>query len=188
MTEPIGSDPRPTGMLRRLLSVAFLLGLAMLAAPLAQVRACSCPQMDRAAALGSADVAFVGVVASIDDPSVGPMVSSGDPLRYSFAVEKAIKGELSDTVGVLSARSGASCGMEFALAQRWRVFAYVDETGHLQSHLCSGNELLAEGVPVPPSTPEPTPPPVAALLAIGAVLGLAGFTAWAFTRRPGAAG
>lgn len=186
--ELIGTAPRPTGMLRRLLSVAFLLGLTMLAAPLAKVTACSCPQVDRAEALANADVAFVGVVAAIDDPSVGPMVGSGDPLRYSFALEEAIKGELSDSVGVLSARSSASCGMEFALAQRWRIFAFVDETGHLQSHLCSGNELLAEGVPVPTRTPKPSSPPVAALLAIGAVVGLAGFTAWAFTRRPGAAG
>jgi hypothetical protein len=186
--ELIGSAPRPTGMLRRLLSATSLLGLMMLAAPVAQVMACSCAQMTRAEALSNADIAFVGVVVAIDDPSVGPMVSSGDPLRYSFAVEEAIKGELSGTVGVLSARSGASCGMEFALAQRWRVFAHVDETGHPQSHLCSGNELLAESVPVPSSTPEPTPPPVDALLAIGAVLALVGFTAWAFTRRPGAVG
>jgi hypothetical protein len=186
--ELIGSGPRPTGMLRRLLSVAFLLSLAMVADPVAQAMACSCAQMSRAEALSNADVAFVGVVAAIDDPSVAPIVGSGDALRYSFAVEEAIKGELSNSVGVLSARSGAGCGQEFALAQRWRVFAYVDETGHLQSHLCSGNELLAEGVPVPTSTPEQTPPSVAALLAIGAVLALTGFTAWAFTRRPGAVG
>jgi hypothetical protein len=140
--------------------------------------------MNRAEALSNADVAFVGVVAAIDDPSVGPMVGSGDPLRYSFAVEEVIKGgEPSDTVEVLSARESASCGQEFALAQRWRVFAYVDESGHLQSHLCSGNELLAEGVPISTS-PTPSPSPVVALLAGGAVLALAGFSAWAFMRRP----
>jgi hypothetical protein len=89
---------------------------------------------------------------------------------------------------VLSARESASCGQEFALAQRWRVFAYVDETGRLGSGLCSGNELLGEGVPVPPSTPKPTSLPVGALLALGAILALIGFSAWAFTRRPGAVG
>jgi hypothetical protein len=170
-------------MLRRLLSVTFLLGLVMLAAPVAQVIACSCAQMNREEALSNADVAFVGVVAAIDDPSMGPMVSSGDPLRYTFALEETLKGELSGTLEVLSARSGASCGMEFGLAQRWRVFAYVDESGHLQSHLCSGNELLAEGVPISTS-PTPSPSPVVALLAGGAVLALAGFSAWAFMRRP----
>lgn len=175
-------------MLRRLLSVAFFAGLVTLAGPTTHVVACSCAQMSREEALRNADVVFVGVVAAIDDPGIEPIVSSGDPLRYTFAVEDEIKGELASSIGLFSSRSGASCGQEFGLAQRWRVFAYVDETGLLQSGLCSGNELLAEGVPIPPSTPKPNPPPVAALLGIGAVLALAGFTAWAFTRRPGVVG
>ena len=173
-------------MLRRLLTVALFAGLVTVAAPTARVVACSCAQMTQAEALSSADVAFVGVVAAIDDPGIGPMVNSGELLRYTFAVESGVKGELASRIGLFSARSGASCGQEFALAQRWRVFAYVDETGRLQSGLCSGNELLAEGVPIPAESPAPlTLPPVEVLVALGIGLAVAGFSVWVFTRRPG---
>ena len=173
-------------MLRRLISVAFLASLVMLAAPTARVAACSCAQMTQAEALSNADVAFVGVVAAIGDPGVGPVVNSGELVHYTFAVESELKGELAGTIGLSSARSGASCGQEFALAQRWRVFAYVDETGRLQSGLCSGNELLAEDVPVPPPAPTSIMPPATVLLALGVILVLGSISAWAFLRRPDA--
>ena len=183
MAEPIGSHPRPARMVQRLLTAASFASLVILAAPTAHVLACSCAQMTPAEALSNADVAFVGVVAAIDDPSVGLLVNTGDPLHYSFAVEEAIKGELAGRVEVLSARESSSCGQEFALAQRWRVFAYVDETGHLQSHLCSRNELLAEGVPIPAPIPSAlTLPPLPVLIALGVGLVVAGFSVWAFTR------
>ena len=172
-------------MLRRLLSVTFFASLVTLAAPTTHVLACSCAQMSQEEALSNADVAFVGVVAAIDDPGVGPLVNSGEQLRYTFAVESEIKGELASTIGLFSARSGASCGQEFALAQRWRVFAYVDETGRLGSGLCSGNELLAEDAPIPAQPPTSVMPPITVLLTLGAILALAGISIWAFTRRPG---
>jgi hypothetical protein len=186
MAEPIGLGPRPAGMLRSLLSAAVLASLFILAAPTAMVMACSCAEMNGEQALGNADVAFVGVVAAIDDPSAGPLVNSGEPLRYTFAVEQTIKGELASRIGLFSARSGASCGQEFGLAQRWRVYAYVDESRQLQSHLCSGNELLAEGVPIPAPSPSGlTLPPLGVLIAFGVGFVVAGFSVWAFTRRPG---
>jgi hypothetical protein len=172
-------------MLRRLLRVAILASLVMVAAPTTHVLACSCAQMTREQALSNADVAFVGVVAAIDDPAEGPLVNSGELLRYTFAVESELKAELASTIGLFSARSGASCGQEFGLAQRWRVFAYVDETGRLQSSLCSGNELLAEGVPIPPQAPTSLMPPMTVLVAVGVVLALGAISAWAFLRRPG---
>jgi len=182
--ELIGWGLRPARMLRRLLGLAFVVGLVTLAAPTAHVLACSCAQMNREQALSNADVAFVGVVAAIADPIGDPLVNSGDILRYTFAVEQTIKGGLAVTFDVFSARSGASCGQEFGLAQRWRVFAFADETGHLQSHLCSGNEMLAEGVPIPAPSPDASLPPPAVLLAIG-ILALAGISALAFNLRRG---
>jgi len=181
MAEPIAFPLRPTGMLRRLLSLAVFTTLVTLAAPTAHVFACSCMRTTPAQALVNADFAFVGVVAAIDDPGSGPLVGSGDALRYTFAVEETLKGALAVSVDVQSARSSASCGMEFAAAQRWRVFAYADEAGQCQSGLCSGNQLLAESAPIPAATP--APPPVALLLAIGALIALAGISALAFTRR-----
>ena len=170
-------------MLQRFLAGALFATLITLA-PTAQVFACSCIQMNSALALSNADVAFVGVVATVDDPGGGPLVGSGDMLRYAFAVEQTLKGEAQTAFEVLSARSSASCGMEFAAAQRWRIYAYADETGKLQTGLCSGNELLAEGVPIPPiQSPPPAPPPAALLVAIGTLIVVAGISGWAFTRR-----
>jgi len=168
-------------MLRRLLTVVAFASLVTLAAPTARVFACSCMQMTPAMALANADLAFVGVVAAVDDPAVGPVIGGGDLLRYTFAVEEMLKGAPAVSVDVRSGRDSAGCGMEFAAAQRWRVFAYADEAGSLQSGLCSGNELLAEGVPLPTLTTGP--PPTALLLAIGAAVIMAAISAWAFTRR-----
>jgi hypothetical protein len=186
MTEPNGLGARPARMVRRFLALTFLVMLLTVAAPVTQVLACSCAQTTPDEALNNARFAFVGVVAAIDDPSIGPLVGTGDPLQYTFAVEQTLKGELGERIRVFSAREGASCGQEFALAQRWRVYAYVDEEGRLGSGLCSGNELLAEGAPIPPASPTPlTLPPVAVLVALGVALVVAGFSVWAFTRQPG---
>jgi hypothetical protein len=169
-------------MLQRLLSGAVFAGLLILAAPTAQVLACSCAQMSRQEALSNAEVAFVGVVAAIDDPGIGPVVGSGDPLRYTFAIEEAIKGEPAESLQLFSARSGASCGQEFGLAQRWRVYARADGVAGLTTSLCSGNELLTENAPLPPA--DPSPPPAGLLLAIGAAVVLVGISALAFMRKP----
>jgi hypothetical protein len=131
-------------------------------------------QMTPQLALANADVAWVGVVTSVGEPG-------SDPARYTFAVEQMTKGELAISVDVRSSRSSAGCGMEFALAQRWRIYAYADENAQLQTGLCSGNELLAEGAPVP--APTPAPPPTGLLVAIGGVILLTGISIWAFTRR-----
>jgi hypothetical protein len=167
-------------MLQRFLIGAVFATLGLLAAPTAQVLACLCAETNGGEALSNADVAFVGVVADTDDPRIGH--ENGEPLRYTFAVEQTIKGEPASRIRVFSHLS--DCSPEFGLAQRWRVYAYVDESHQLQSNVCSGNELLAEGVPIPPiSPPAPEAPPVPVLFAIGAAIVLAGISGWAFTRR-----
>lgn len=175
--EPIGGEMRPDGMLRRILAVAAFANMMTMAAPVAQVFACSCMQMTPELALSNADAAWVGVVTTIGNAGADP----NDPVRYTFAVEQMTKGELAISVDVRSSRSSAGCGMEFALAQRWRIYAYADENAQLQTGLCSGNELLAEGAPVP--APTPAPPPTGLLVAIGGVILLTGISIWAFTRR-----
>ena len=181
MAEPMAGAARPSGMLRRFMAVAVLTTLVTVAAPTARVFACSCIQMTPVIALANADVAFVGVVAAIDDPNSGPLVGSGDALRYTFALEQTLKGSPALSADVLSARSSGGCGMEFAAAQRWRVYAITDEAGRLQTGLCSGNELLAENAPLPAATP--AAPPAALLLAVAAVILLLAVSAVAFTRR-----
>ena len=183
--EPIGPDSRPTGMLRRILAVVAFSSLVTVAAPVTQVLACSCIQLAEGQALANADAAWVGVVTAVDNPNTAQPDQGPDPVRYTFAVEEMLKGELAISIDVRSQVSSASCGQEFALAQRWRVFAFADEKGQLQTGLCSGDELLGEGVPAP--TPTPAGPPTALLVAIGAMIALAAISAWAFTRRGRAA-
>lgn len=154
-------------MLRRILAVAAFASLMTVAAPVTQVLACSCVQMTPELALANADAAWVGVVTA---------AQGNDPVRYTFAVEQMVKGELAVTMDVVSSRSSASCGMEFALAQRWRIYATSGQTG-----LCSGNELLAEGVPTP--VPPSAPPPTGLFVALGGLILVVGISAWAFTRR-----
>jgi hypothetical protein len=178
--EPIVPTPRPRRMLRRLLAVTALSSLVSVAAPVSHVLACSCVQLGAGDALANAEVAWVGVVTAVDDPQTG-QAAMQDPVHYTFAVEESLKGTLGTSIDVSSARSGASCGQEFALAQRWKVFAFADDQGHLQTGLCSGNELLGERVSVAGSSTSPLP---GLLLAIGGVAVLVAFSAWVFMRRP----
>lgn len=172
--------------LTRLVGAAALVLLVSAVAPIARVYACSCMQLGAGQALANADVAFVGVVVHVRDPAAAnPFISSADPIQYTFAIEETLKGTGAAQVTLSSARDGASCGTTFALAQRWRVYAYADAAAGLASGLCSGNELLAEGVPLPAA--DPAPPPVGVLVAGGALLVVLVVSAWAFTRRGRAA-
>lgn len=163
----------------------MLATILTVAGPIAVVLACSCMQLQPGQALEMADVAFVGVVAGMGDPNAGkPQISSGDPVLYTFAVEEALKqAGGSSTMQISSARDGASCGQIFAMGQRWRLHAYR-EGATLSTGICSGNELLAEGVSIPehPGT-DPQSPPTAVLVALAASLLVAGISTWAFTRR-----
>lgn len=170
-------------MLRRLLIVATISTLVAVAAP-ATVLACSCAQLGPGQALENADAAWVGVVTAIDNPQDPQEELGNDPIRYTFAVEDVIKGQLASSIVVRSSPSSASCGQEFGLAQRWRVFAYADENRQLQTSLCSGDELLAERVN---PTPRPTGPSTALILGIGGIGVLALISGWAFSRRAGTA-
>lgn len=165
--------------LTRLLGALALVLLVSAVAPIARVYACSCIQMTPELALANATVAFVGVVAAIDPPAAQPELSI-DPVNYTFAVEKMLKGGKAAQIVVGSESSGAACGMTFGLAQRWRIYAYADGSVSLATGICSGNELLAEDAPIP--APEPAPPPLGIFIAGGAVLAVLGVSAWAFTR------
>ena len=184
MKEPIGSGPRPARMQRRILALAFFATLVTIAAPAAQVYACSCAQLGLGEALANADVAFTGVVTGLRDPNAGnPLVGSGDPIVYVFAVESVAKGPAANQITITSARDGASCGMTFALADKWRIYAYADGAGGLATGICSGNALITANAPLP--VPPPAGLPIELLAVGGVVIGLVGFSAWAFTRRPG---
>ena len=150
--------------------VAAGAGLAIAATisllPVSRALACSCAIGSERQAFEGADVVFEGVAVSAKEPLI--IQSSGDPVEYTFSVENTLKGDLpSQRVTVTSALMGASCGAEFQVGERWRVFAY-GSSDNLGSNLCAGNRLLGEasatgGAPTPNATP-------IVLLAIGAVV------------------
>ena len=182
MAELIGRGPRPAGMLRRVLALALLSTLIGVVAPVGHVYACSCMQLGAGQALANADVAFVGVVTGLRDPNAGnPLVGSGDPIVYVFAVESVSKGPAANEITLTSARDGASCGMTFAPADKWRIYANRDGAGGLATGICSGNELITANAPLPRPTPGGLP--IELLVAGAAIVVLGGFSAWAFTRR-----
>jgi hypothetical protein len=116
--------------------------------PVAVVLACDCSAVAPARALAEADAAFVGVVTGtlkrIDEPAA-------DGANYLFLVEEVLKGQVGAEVQVST--NATDCAASFRAGERWRVYAYVD-AGALTTHLCAGNQRLAEGA-APISQPAP---------------------------------
>jgi hypothetical protein len=107
--------------------------------------ACSCLALTDEEAFEIADAVFVGELVGTElatDP--GPVYSSGDPERFYFDVDKVFKGKATDRQTILTARDGASCGLEIGGSGPFLVFAYRDR-GDLQSNLCSGTRPLSMG-------------------------------------------
>lgn len=100
-------------------------GLALVGPPPAE--ACTLPPPPRPTEpelVGQADLVFEGVALSRHDPNVAASIqSSGDPIIWTFAVDREIKGAASQLQDVSSARSSATCGITFQIGIRYRVFA-----------------------------------------------------------------
>ena len=132
--------------------VAMAVGLVVAAPPAA---ACSCVSLDDQEALAFSQVAFVGDLLEVRTPPSGEVWSSSDPERFVFAVDRVYKGEAKATQSVVTAREGASCGLELTGRGPFLVFATTDPQLHLDgdggevySSLCSGSrELLTAPVP-----------------------------------------
>lgn len=157
------------------LALALTLWFGTLTMPLASVQACSCAGFPTAsegvrAAVAEGRVALIGSIvdtapAAPDPNGFGPMV------RYAVDVERAsvpVSGLLE--VRALDDGGGASCGIQFAIGERWVIVA-DGANGVLETGLCSGNVLtdglaaaeaaaIAESLPfVPDATTSPTGQP-----------------------------
>ena len=186
--------------MKLLLAFAMAIGLAIL--PVRQAFACSCAEMTIDEAAAMAQAAFTGTV--IDEQPVGkatgpigavaataPMPGGmGGQFIYTFEVDGVAKGDVGERASVLGGGDGASCGMSFAVGQRWLLFTMWDGTVHSTS-LCSGNVPLGpdEDAPLPVSAPgevdvsqPPTEIPWTAVALLGAVALVAGVSAFAFRR------
>ena len=105
-----------------------------------------------AAAYGPGAVVFNGrAVARRDGNPLSPIVSSADPITWTFAVERVVHGGVGAVVDVESARDGASCGMTFAIGARYQVVA-TSSGGTLRTGLCSRTMRLSGTVDAVQST------------------------------------
>ena len=94
--------------------------------------------------LERADLVFEGLAVSSRDPNAGAsIISSGDPIFWTFLVERQIKGSTGSTQDVATARSGATCGYSFQTGVRYRVFASA-RNGVFMTSLGSGTRLVSD--------------------------------------------
>jgi hypothetical protein len=180
--------------------LAAIAAAALSAVPVSMVLACYCAQATIPESVGFADVVFTGTATAAEAPPPGDVVSTADPVHYSFAVDQVFKGDVVDAEIVAStAMDGASCGTAFGMDERWLVFANITD-GEIWTGLCSGNVLLADeeteaaalaelGEPIAepdPTTAEPEPfeLPTALILALAAGAAVLGISAWAFVIEP----
>jgi len=175
-----------------LVSCALLLA-GWVAAPPAS--ACSCAGGSTAGHLQRADAVFTGTLLSreVHHPA-GGLASSADPAVHVFAVEAIHKGTAEAEQQVVSADSGASCGLELAGDGPFLVFA-TDPAGapegQLAADLCGGTAPLTPALaaevhdltgagPAPPGPEAPLPGPLPEPAPIGmAAEGASAGTAWA---------
>lgn len=126
--------------------------------------ACSCATFTDTEAYAHADVVFTGTLVEINTPT-GDIVVSTDPERFVFDVDQVFKGEAQARQAVVTAREGASCGLEISGPGPFVVFARLEDDGitsgaaegEVYSNLCSGTRPLADGAP-PASFGTPLPP------------------------------
>lgn len=124
------------------------------------VSACNCVGLNDAQAFAAADVVFTGRLVEVRVPE-GPMISSDDPARFVFDVDSVLKGDAFETQSIVSARDGASCGLQLQTGVDSVVFARTESSynladGELDSSLCSGSRTGAAseglGTPAGPSS------------------------------------
>lgn len=177
--------------------------LAVLGVPLLMVVtagsawACSCVATPLDEQVGRGDVVFVGRVVERQAEAPREVVSSLDPVTWTFTVDRVHRGAAAGPQRVTTARSSASCGFEFAAGRAYLVVGTdAGATGAVSTGLCDGTRpvsaltpadhaVLGEGtVPAPPvPVPvEPVGPSVAwfGLLPVAALLGAA---AWWYRHR-----
>jgi tissue inhibitor of metalloproteinase len=115
--------------------------------------ACSCASTDDTAAFARADVVFQATLVDIVT-AAGDSWRSTDPERFVFTVDKVFKGDAEARQSVVSARDGASCGLEIGVGGEYLLFGrYGDDmigaAGELTSNLCSGTRPISAEAAVP---------------------------------------
>jgi hypothetical protein len=147
------------------MAVATLTAVLVLAvfATAERAAACSCGLLTDDEALEFADAVFIGTLVEIITPG-GTSYSSADPERFVFEVDEVFAGEVFARQSVVTARDGASCGLEISGPGPFLVFAVTNDDftggaveGELYSNLCSGTRELGDSA-VPVEWGDASPP------------------------------
>ena len=148
--------------------------------------ACSCMIPNAEALLAESDGAFVGTLIERPQPRIGLSSSSADPAAWVFEVEESYKGDISSPITVISAISGASCGLELSEGDSASLFVHRNGD-QWEGNLCStmGPEALLDASipPVPFDSTQQSGSALARWVLLSVVL--LGFGAFGWNRRPG---
>jgi hypothetical protein len=130
-------------------AVAAVLAIgAVLVLSAVPAAACSCAPIDDEGAFDAADVVFVGELIDYEPPPRAEVMSSADPATWTFGVGEVFKGEAMAVQDVLSAVSGATCGLELP-REHATVLVFANHpaggadggNGDLEASLCGGTRL-----------------------------------------------
>lgn len=135
-------------MLLAVVGCAVLGGVA-LAAP-QRASACTCASLTDEEAFAHADVTFTGTLIETIVAD-GATYSSTDPERFVFDVAAVYQGDAHARQAIVTAREGASCGLEISGPGPFVVFARSESggltggavDGEYYASLCSGTRALA---------------------------------------------
>jgi hypothetical protein len=126
------------------LFITFVVLASTAAFEVAPAGACSCGSISDADAFSGSDAVFVGRVVDYE---------ASDVAIWTFAVSQVYKGDVEARQPILSAVSGASCGLEIPRRGEFLVFAYLhtnllnpDPTrSGLHAQLCGGTRATSDG-------------------------------------------
>jgi len=129
--------------------------------------ACSCTSSGTSSgdreALDQADAVFVGEVVRYDPPPEREIMSTADPVTWTFAVTDVYKGDVTASQEVVSEAGGSSCGLEIPRRGKFLVFASRRSSdmdvgiGQYYAGLCGGTRSIDEApieLGVAPHSPE----------------------------------
>ena len=124
--------------------LALVAALSFLTLAPTPAYACSCVAGSTEEYVDRADVVVGGRFVARDEP--GRVVSSLDPVTYTVEVDRVYRGAASAELEVLTAVSGASCGLEgIALGRPYLVYATYEGT-ELWAGLCGGTTAATPGL------------------------------------------
>lgn len=121
--------------------VALLLAAAASTMPVRTALACSCAFLEYPLAIAEADQAYIGTVTDVAEPpqpGLGVAWGGQEVARYTLAVERAKEPTAQKAVVHAVFGSGANCGIDLGVGERWLIIASSEE-GRLLTHLCTGS-------------------------------------------------